>query len=404
VSGTELAHRAPDRDRVAALHPDDEVDELELADGRRLARVAPASEDGLVRALAVARAEGWVVLPSGEATKLDAAPIGPADLVVSTRRLTGVVHYEPGDGTLTARAGTPVAELAGRAREGGHHVNPLVPRGSHETLGGVVAAGRSGADRLRRGPLRHDVLGTRVLLADGRVTRSGGALVKNVTGYDLHRLWCGSRGTLCLLLEVSLRLHVLPERSVLLSARSASRAEAFRLADRLAERPVRPLSVVIAEQGDEVLLEVALAGRAEVVEHEEAEVRRLVPAELSAEGEEVGARLAAAEVEPRWPDLVLSSPPSRLEAALRVLEPVPVERIVAHPRVALAWIWLAEPARGSVHELGERAGIALAAAGVRCDVRGAQAAAPPGLAHMLAAKRSFDPDGLFAGGRFHGAL
>ena len=73
----------------------------------------------------------------------------------------------------------------------------------------MISAGASGVDRLAYGPVRHNLLGTIVCLADGSRTKSGGQLVKNVTGYDLHRLYCGAHGTLCIVLEASLRLYPL---------------------------------------------------------------------------------------------------------------------------------------------------------------------------------------------------
>jgi len=145
-------------------------------------------------------------------------PPAGADWILSTRRLVGIVAYEPGDGTLTARAGTTFAALDEATERGGHVVTPDVAYPARATLGGAVGEGRSGFDRLRYGPTRHHVLGVRALLADGTFAKSGGQLVKNVTGYDLHRLYCGSRGSLCALVEVSLRLF--PRHSSFAAGRS----------------------------------------------------------------------------------------------------------------------------------------------------------------------------------------
>ena len=111
-----------------------------------------------------------------------------------------------------------MAALAETVHAGGHHLTPDVPRPAESTLGGVVAAGQSGHDRVRYGPVRHHVLGVEVALADGSVVRSGGRLVKNVTGFDLHRLHCGAEGSLGILLGASMRLFPRPERTVLLAS------------------------------------------------------------------------------------------------------------------------------------------------------------------------------------------
>ena len=151
------------------------------------------------------------MVPCGLGSKLGwTRPPPRADLLVSTRRLAGLLRHEPDDGTLSALAGTPMSELRAAALAGGHWLTPDVAAPRRATLGGVIAAGQSGLDRLRFGPARHHVLGARVMLADGTIARSGGQLVKNVTGFDLHRLYAGSHGSLCVILEVALRLFPAP--------------------------------------------------------------------------------------------------------------------------------------------------------------------------------------------------
>lgn len=129
-------------------------------------RVSPADEDELRATLATGAAHGLRVIPCGFGSKLGwtALTRDPA-LLVSTRRLSGVVSYEPADGTLSARAGTTMAALRERVLAGGHALTPDVPAAERATLGGVVAAGQSGFDRDRHGPVRHHVLGARVMLA-----------------------------------------------------------------------------------------------------------------------------------------------------------------------------------------------------------------------------------------------
>jgi len=192
-----------------------------LADAE-IPMAAPETEEELIDLVREAREGGLKVLPIGNGTRLGGVHGCGADLLLSTRKLTGVVAYEPGDGTVTARAGTLMSELAEAISLGGHRLTPDVPRPAEATLGGVLADSWSGGDRLRFGPTRHHVLGLRVLSSDGVVTKTGGRLVKNVTGFELHRLYAGSGGGLCLILEASLRLFA--AGSGALALRAAQRA------------------------------------------------------------------------------------------------------------------------------------------------------------------------------------
>lgn len=123
----------------------------------------------------------------------------------------GVVEYEPGDLTLTARAGTPLSELARLTRAEGQWL-PLEPFGdSAGTLGATIATASSGPLASAFGPVRDHVLGCEIVTGTGDVVRAGGRVVKNVAGFDLVRLATGAWGTLGVLTEVSVRLRALPE-------------------------------------------------------------------------------------------------------------------------------------------------------------------------------------------------
>ncbi len=119
-----------------------------------------------------------------------------------------MVEYEPGDLTCIVEAGIRVSELNARLAEHGQRLS-LDPPGD-PTIGACVAADLSGPLSHRFGTMRDLVLGMTVVLADGTVASSGGKVVKNVAGYDLAKLFCGSRGRLGLIARVSLRLHPLP--------------------------------------------------------------------------------------------------------------------------------------------------------------------------------------------------
>lgn len=122
----------------------------------------------------------------------------------------GIVHYEPTELVVTARAGTPLAELRQALAERGQMLAFEPPAfGVNATIGGTIACGFSGPRRPYAGAARDFVLGTTILSGDGDILHFGGEVMKNVAGYDLSRLMCGALGTLGVLLEISLK--VLPQ-------------------------------------------------------------------------------------------------------------------------------------------------------------------------------------------------
>lgn len=130
--------------------------------------------------------------------------------ILDTRVHRGIVSYDPTELVLSARAGTPLAEIEAALQAQGQML-PFEPPhlGPEATLGGMVAAGLSGPRRPWAGSTRDYVLGTRVITGHGKLLRFGGEVMKNVAGYDLSRLMAGSFGCLGLLVEVSLK--VLPK-------------------------------------------------------------------------------------------------------------------------------------------------------------------------------------------------
>jgi len=124
-----------------------------------------------------------------------------------TRGHTGILRHDPAELVLTARGGTPLAQVEAQLAAHGQRL-PFEPPhlGSNATFGGTVAAGLAGPARAWAGPLRDFVLGARVLTGDGRVLRFGGEVMKNVAGYDVARLMAGSLGVLGVLLDASLKV------------------------------------------------------------------------------------------------------------------------------------------------------------------------------------------------------
>lgn len=181
--------------------------------------VLPASIQEIQDVLQFAAKRDMSVIPAGTGTKLGIGNLPPkVDMVLATTRLNNVIEYEPADLTVTVEAGIRLVDLQ---KELAKHRQYLVlnpPYAERCTIGGIVAANASGSFRLRHGTARNQVLGLRVVHANGTVVKSGGKVVKNVAGYDLNKLYIGAFGTLGIITEVALKLSPIPTRQAAIAA------------------------------------------------------------------------------------------------------------------------------------------------------------------------------------------
>jgi glycolate oxidase FAD binding subunit len=168
--------------------------------------------------------------------------------LLDTRAYSGVVDYEPTELVITARCGTPLAEIEALLAQHKQMLPFEAPHfGSAATLGGMVASGLSGPSRQAVGALRDFVLGAVLMDGKGDILHFGGQVMKNVAGYDVSRLLAGSLGTLGLILEVSLK--VLPRPFASSSRRFAmSEAEALRCLNQWGGLPL-PISASCWQDG-----------------------------------------------------------------------------------------------------------------------------------------------------------
>lgn len=178
----------------------------------------PASEAELVEA--VHGAEGPLRIIGGGTRAIGRAVSGT---VLETAGLAGIRLYEPGALTLVVGAGTPVREVEAVLAEQGQRLAFEVPdwrgllgRSGSSTLGGVVAANASGPRRVQAGACRDSLIGVRFVDGLGNLVKSGGRVMKNVTGLDLVKLLAGSHGTLGVISEVAFKLRPINEASVTL--------------------------------------------------------------------------------------------------------------------------------------------------------------------------------------------
>ncbi len=209
----------------------------------------PASVEELRAVLAGATDAGVGVVPLGGRTDPGCeAPAGPF-VVLSTRRLTGIEDYEPADLTVTAAAGTTLADLQRALTEQGQWLPVDPPAVRDRTLGGLVATGAAGPLGTTYGAPRDHVLGLTLVTGDGRVLRLGGRVMKNVAGFDLVKLVVGSRGTLGVVVSATVRLFPRPEEDRALIVRAERPGELIPLARAVATSPVVPASAVLVAPG-----------------------------------------------------------------------------------------------------------------------------------------------------------
>jgi glycolate oxidase FAD binding subunit len=138
--------------------------------------------------------------------------------ILDTRAHCGIVSYDPTELVITARCGTPLAQLS-QVLDAAQQMLPCEPPafGEGATVGGMIACGLSGPRRPWSGSVRDFVLGTRVITGQGKLLRFGGEVMKNVAGYDLSRLMAGSHGCLGLITEVSLKVLPKPRQCLSIS-------------------------------------------------------------------------------------------------------------------------------------------------------------------------------------------
>ncbi len=345
--------------------------------------IHPSSVADVVSAVRDANAAARRLLVVGGRRHLDKGNPTEVDAELWTTQLDRLVAYEPAEMIAVVEAGMRVGELDRILAEGGQEWPSDAP--SDATVGGVVASGASSPRRLKVGALRDTVLEAELVTGDGRLVRSGARTVKNVTGYDLHKLIAGSLGTLAVIVRVALKVRPLPH------ARRTLRFEGdLRLADELASGVPSATGVLATPDAVDVRLE----GWPEEIDEQTSIARRLgkpgvleedtpFPLERPWEKGSLGAEVAV--------------PPSELHRALLG------SAWGALAGVGLAWVGLGEP-NGDLGQLRE---LVHAAGGIAPIVRGPGGLGDPPVPAVQVHRRlkeRFDPNGVLAPGRGWGGL
>ena len=234
-------------------------DESLAFDGAMPGAVAyPSSLEEAAGLLGLASRSGAQVAIRGAGTKLGLGyPPGRVDLLLVTTRMNRIVEYEPANLTVTVDAGLSLATLQETLSSRGQWLPIDPPYADQATIGGILATNASGPSRMAYGGARDLLLGSAVATSDGRISKSGGRVVKNVAGYDLNKLWIGSLGTLALIGEVTFKLSPLPASRGMAVASFDSVDSWSDAVGRIIRLPAPPqaMAVLDAHSADELGLE-----------------------------------------------------------------------------------------------------------------------------------------------------
>jgi glycolate oxidase FAD binding subunit len=395
----------------------------------------PANVDAVAMAVRSAREGCLAVIPAGSATHLD---VGHSprryDAALTTRRLERIVAHDAGDMTVTVEAGVTLAALE-QVLAAQRQWLPLdPPRPDAMTIGGLIAADRSGPLRFSYGKVRDWLIGVRVVTADGRQVRGGGRVVKNVAGYDLPKLFTGSFGTLGVIVEATFKVQPMHEAEALFVWPAASLEQALAAAGTaLASGVIPTLVETINEAAAESLgLEVSAAvivGCAGSPAHLEEQARRLSALSAGAAerlGDEYASSLRRAlsdfSQSANEDGVVarISALPTGLAALLPQVEAAAAARrivveIAAHAGSGVAWCqFLGAPSVDALAELadwlralGRERGAWVVYESLPAALRGRVdpwGYSEPALRLMGGVKRALDPAGVFSPGRFVGGI
>ncbi|MEZ5848682.1 MAG: FAD-binding protein [Geminicoccaceae bacterium] len=192
----------------------------------------PVNIDELREAVAWAVGEERTLEVRGNGTKADYGRPVECSAVLETTGLAGIDMYEPDELVMSAGAGTPLADIEAALAEKGQMLafEPadfgaiLGGEAGRQTIGGVFAANLCGPRRIRSGAARDHLLGLQTVTGHGQIIKTGGRVVKNVTGYDLCKLLTGSMGTLAVMSHVTFKVLPAPETCGTLLLTGAARA------------------------------------------------------------------------------------------------------------------------------------------------------------------------------------
>jgi glycolate oxidase FAD binding subunit len=206
----------------------------------------PATPQEVSELITFAAAENLAVIPTGARTKLSIGmPPARYDFAVDVTRLDRIISYDPGDLTLSVEPGIPLARLAKTLAEHNQFLPLDAPCFDVTTVGGTLASGVDSPLRQAYGTARDFVLGMEFVSGEGALTKSGGRVVKNVSGYDLHKLMLGAIGSLGVITRINFKTFPLPPSERGFAASFASCEEALSLRQKIAASSISPSTLEI---------------------------------------------------------------------------------------------------------------------------------------------------------------
>lgn len=381
------------------------------------ATLRPQGGEALAAALRAIADAGLAALPRGAGTHCGLGnPPRRADVLLSTAGLRGVDTFEPAEGVCHAAAGTPLAALRAAVTGEGWEL-PLDVPDDAATLGGALAVAAVGPRAQGYGPARDAVLGLEVALASGERTRCGGRVVKNVTGYDLAKLYTGSLGSLGVIEAAWLRLRPAPECVRAFEVPPAALEEACAQGLAAARRSSVRACALLSQGSRELRGVLELAGDAPSVERD----ARWLADELGAQAADPTSLDAVGLVQRGAPEpsglrFRLALLPSALAAGTARLSAAGAS-LLLYPGVNLVYARFAldgpDDGPGAARAFDAARETARASSGAwLCECappaakreRDVFAPDPEALRLMRSLKAQFDPGGVLNPGRFAGRL
>jgi glycolate oxidase FAD binding subunit len=378
-----------------------------------------------------------LVVEGGNTLRGMGLPPSKADAVVVTTGLRRMLAHEFADLTASAQAGMTLGALGDALGAHGQFVPLDAPRKRSATIGGTLASGWLGPRRHRYGRARDYVIGSQIVLADGTIAKAGGMVVKNVTGYDMSKLYVGSFGTLGVLTQANFKtlpLHF-TSRAFLARLPIATRSRAITQLQTLAAAPAAAFWVegfhkeVDGDDGDDGRVVVLLEGSPALLERATRDLRsalgragvpetqvldagarecfeRTVDAYIATIGERsVTYRIAALPETAEACALEMRELMHRFEFACDVLVDVMNGDVIvrASDRDARAFGTKIETFDDALHDAQPRAHTIAGDSPMRGNLN-AWGVPPPAIEKMRAIKAHFDPNGTLNPGRFVGGI
>ncbi len=417
------------------------MNRFKLGDSTPQTIYSPRDAQELAQILAQCNQDKIALVPWGGGTLQHLAnPPARYSAVLCTTGLNQVIEYAADDLTATFGAGMTLAEIDRVLGENGQFLPLDVPHPDRSTIGGVLATGINGGLRLRFGPARDYLLGNRFATVDGEIIKAGSKVVKNVAGYELHKVQVGAYGTLGVITEAIFKLFPKPPAELVAWSSFSDLHDACAAVPKIWNLSTPPYAIELLDAQTMHLVEpnalgnwfiVSRFGGSQATMAAARDLSGQVAEEYNASATETVTNIqkfwrALADLPATLPDnypqellVRISAPPKDVERALRITLGAaaefnfPAPRIFAHPAVASLYTSYQGDAafltnivpilRGRLAEIHSH----LVVESVPAELRGQVPVwdnVGPTLKMMQALKHKFDPNNILNPGRFVGGI